>query len=99
MEKVPGHGLCTDYRPAGRAGFGAIIPALIPAIIPALIPAIVPCHSLLENRSFAVFPIRNAHVGRLDAAILSENHALCGFTEKNVLHRSCDAHFIFENKL
>ena len=95
MEKVPGHGLCTDYRPAGRAGFGAIIPVPIPVIIP----AIIPCHSLLENRSFAVFPIRNAHVGRLDAAIVLENHALCGFTEKNVVHRSCDAHFIFENKL
>ena len=80
MEKVPGHGLCTDYRPAGRAGFGAIIPGLIPVIIPATIPAIVPCHSLLENRSFAVFPIRNAYLCRHVEAILLENQSLCRFT-------------------
>ena len=36
MEKVPGHGLCTDQRRAGRRASGRIISVPIPDLIPSV---------------------------------------------------------------
>ena len=42
MEKVPGHGLCTDSSPAGRPASGRNIPVLAPVLAPVLEPGLAP---------------------------------------------------------
>ena len=62
MEKVPGHGLCTANRPAGRPAHRQNIPVPVPALVPYPFPLSIICRMALipyfESRSVVDFTYR-----------------------------------------